>query len=173
MQRVKIDFLYRQGVCVLHHRLTTQARANPRLATSRHRCIDSSIALLALQASVHAEFSEQVGRLPKRRWYNIPTTSNDFSLAAMILCLELQHDNKIGGQRSVPIDDDQRIEIFHALERSSSIWKEIEKSSDDARKVSRVLAVMLKKLRSQYSFPLAEKTQTPLPRNLFRFPVLS
>ncbi|KAI9811903.1 MAG: hypothetical protein M1827_005254 [Pycnora praestabilis] len=150
-QRIQIDHLYHQGMCALHRRFLARARTEKAFALSRRRCIDSSMALLSQQYGLHRSTTLH---LPKAsRWCSIPLIRNDFILAAMILCLDLQHEKEQQLHKdglTISHQDGQRPEILRALEVAHGIWNavqsDVQTTSAEARKVYRVLSIMLEKL---------------------------
>lgn len=145
MQRVQLDFLYLRAMCTLHRQFLAQAQTDPRYALSGQRCIDSALKLLKHQADLY-EQTKPSGRIRSFRWWALSTTSSDITLAAMVLCLELQHDRQQRGGRTPKPYNDRRREVLQSLESASRIWDEAQDESEDAQKISRVLKIMLNKV---------------------------
>ena len=165
LQAIHISRIYHQGVIALWRRYIIRNRS-PGFATSRQRCIGSSLALLSHQLTLYRE-SKLGGRVPKDRWYSIPVSSNDFGLATMVLCLILQEEKEqehTKSHRASQIDDGQRRVILNGLKSSYNIWKELRANSKAARRVFRVVSVMLQRLDKNETTdpePIAPTSQFP------------
>ena len=149
-RRVQLEFMYHQGMCVLHRRFFTAARLDNRFSNSRARCIESAVALLSLQDMLHREANAR-GSMIASHWFRIPLASHDFILAAVILCLELRWREEEEGSKETTIpqianNTQQRAVVLQSLQTSCKVWKEVQSSSVDARKVYRVLSSMLETL---------------------------
>ncbi|KAI9739818.1 MAG: hypothetical protein M1834_006539 [Cirrosporium novae-zelandiae] len=145
-QRAQIEFLYRKGLCILHRRYLSAARRNPCFSTSRQKCLDSARALLSYQIDLHQE-SKIGGRLRNKKWHKVPVTSSNFSLAAMILCLELHQETLLDAKDvgRYGNEDQLRDKILCVLSDSNKIWKEVQSTSVNVRRVSNVLEATLRK----------------------------
>ena len=161
LQGIHISRIYNQGVIALWRRYLIRKRS-PGFAISRQRCIGSSLSLLSHQLTLYRE-SRLGGRAPRDRWYSIPVSSNDFGLATMVLCLILQEEKEqehVGVQGTSPIDDGQRRVILNGLKSSYSIWKELRANSKAARRVFRVVSVMLQRLDKSETYGSGATPQT-------------
>ena len=155
IQRFNLSILYNKGQCVLHRKFLIKAHENPRFAHSRRTCVNSSMALLDHQATLHYE--SKIGRrLHGRKVFTSSMSSHDFLLAAMILCLDLCFGTQTegDGRRSGDmytwgVGVEKRADMIKALEVSHEIWCETKDQSMEAYKGSEVLGVILKKLHSQ------------------------
>jgi hypothetical protein len=143
-RRVQLDFLYHQGMCLLHRKFFAQGRFDTRLSHSRRRCIESAVALLSLQEMLHREAKTR-GSVRASHWFRIPVASHDFILAAMILCLELRKKSEEAPNHDTLswTRDTQQNVMLQGLETSCNIWKEIQIGSLEAWKVHRVLSSTL------------------------------
>lgn len=147
-KRVQLEYLYHQGICMLHRRFFPQGRRDSRFSNSRERCIESALALLSLQDALHREATAR-GSLIACRWFRIPLASHDFILAAMILCLELRWRKEEEGSKEMkgPASrDDQQKAMLQSLQQSCNVLKQVQSSSADAWKVYSVLSSMLETL---------------------------
>ncbi|KAL9100228.1 MAG: hypothetical protein Q9163_004367 [Psora crenata] len=151
MQRFNLSILYHKGQCVLHRKFLHKARENARYAHSRRTCIDSSMELLSHQATLH-NHSRRGHRLHGMKVFISSLTAADFLLAAMIVALDLcygsetENDSKPSGDVST-WGSERRSDMIRALEVSIEIWKEKSDQSIEAYKASKILTVMLKKMR--------------------------
>lgn len=110
---------------------------------SRRRCIESVIALLSLQGMSNREV-ETKGSVRASHWFRIPPASHDFTLATMILCLELRRkgEGAPNGDK-VLSGDSQESPMLQGLQTSRNMWREVQASSPEAWKAYRVLSSML------------------------------
>jgi hypothetical protein len=151
MRRFAVDQLFQTGLCVLHRKQLVLARSNPQFGYSRRVCIDAAMTLLEYQAIKHHE-TMPAGRLPTVKWMVSSITRNDYLLAAMLLCLDLQTAVKEQPTSQISNDvslwgRDRQDEMLQALEISYHIWKESSEGSKEAFRASQALAVMLGKVR--------------------------
>ena len=156
-KRLQLEFLFHQGMCVLHRKFLSRGRLDSRFAPSRIRCIESAMALLSQQDTLYRE-SKIKGIMQIRHWYHVSFSSHDFILAAMILCLDIRHrteEGVVGDALGLWADETQQTTVLHALRTSCHIWKEAQMHSPEAGKIYRVLSGMLatidgdKELRSE------------------------
>jgi hypothetical protein len=141
---VQLEYLYHQGMCLLHRKFFAQSRFDSRFSRSRERCFESAVALLSLQDMLHREAKTR-GSMTTSHWFRIPLASHDFILAAMILCLELRRKQEEApdANKASLTGDTQQKNMLRSLEISCNIWKEVQTSSLEAWKVYRVLSSML------------------------------
>lgn len=155
MQRYFLSILYHKGQCVLHRKFLARARENNRYSHSRRTCIDSSMELLAHQATLHYE-SRPNHRLHNVRVLLSSLSSHDFLLAAMILSLDLWYGAEAERQGRDSADlytwgSERREEMMRALETSIEIWKETRDQSMEAYKASEILTIMIEKTKNRIS----------------------
>jgi hypothetical protein len=87
---LQMEFLYHLGMCTLHRTFLSRGRLDPQFSLSRERCISSALALLAQQHTFHHEAPmNRPFMMPD--WFKVPQAVHNFTLAAMILCLDLEH----------------------------------------------------------------------------------
>lgn len=163
MQRIGLEMVYLRSLFVLHRKFIAMGRENPRYAYSRRTCIDGSLELLALQATLHQE-SQPGGRLRSVKWYISSLTTHDFLLAAMLVCLDLYHTAEaerkgLSKHHSPPTsasdspgssfyDDQRQEEMLRAVEHCLTIWESVRENSMEAFKASAVMRVMIDKLKA-------------------------
>lgn len=140
-RRVQLVFLYHQGICVLHRKFLAQGRMEPRFALSYQRCIDSATTLLQLQNFLFTDNHEKGTKVAKH-WYRVSYMTQEYILAAMILCLDLKHRRKKSAEED-PLPSKQETEILDLLKTACNIWSNSRGTSPDAEKVYRVLSSML------------------------------
>lgn len=155
MQRFGLELLYLKSQCMLHRRFLSRGRESSRHAYSRRTCIDASMDMLSHQATLHHE-SQPGGLLHSVKWYISSLTTNDFLLAAMIVCLELHHSaehersDRRTSTSSSPMNSDlieeRKGEMLEALRHSRKIWNSLRDRSVEAWKASTSITIMLEKL---------------------------
>ncbi|KGO78290.1 Transcription factor, fungi [Penicillium italicum] len=150
MSRFFVMAVYNKAQCVLHRPYVVRARDNPRFTYSRRTCIDSAMELLQFQALLHAE--TRSGRLRSRHSRVSSLSSADFLLAATIVTLDLYHglSLQVSGRPSGDTytwGRERRDEMTAAIQLSKEIWDESLNESMEAWKASKILGLMLSKLR--------------------------
>lgn len=155
LARFNVDILFQKILCVLHRKYVPRARQNARYAHSRRVVMEASVRALEHLATLHRE-SQPSGRLRGVSWYVKSIATKDFVLPAMLTVLELHHDN-LASQAGAQVDHEgafrwtpeQRGRMLAALEEVSSIWSDMEESSIEAFKASRITRLMLGKIKEQ------------------------
>ena len=149
MKRFSVELLCQKALCILHRGFLTQARMNPRYAYSRRACIEAAMEILDVHSIVYEE-TQEMGRLPKDRWFLSSLNMQDFILAAMIICLDL-HQTSSGTHLAGDVSlwgTDKSAERVKSLEKSYNIFTVTAEQSVEAYRASQVLAVMLRKLKN-------------------------
>ena len=154
MARFNTDILYLKTVCLLHRKYIPRARHSPRYAHSRRSAIGASLETLRHLATLHRE--SQPGRpLSPIKWFVTSVATKDFLLPAMLIALDLHFDNasrQSAGQQDVESlhfwTRKQREEMISCLEVTKDIWNGLGDILIEAFKASRILEVMLAKIRS-------------------------
>jgi hypothetical protein len=145
---VQIEFLFHQGVCVLHRRFLVRGRLDKRFARSREQCIRSAMVLLNHQRVLY-EVAKMTGSSTALYWFQVSSISQAFILPAVILCLDLRHrkNRAAGDEQSNSWNGDTREEtMLDALKTAKLIWKGSEDISLETWKVYRVLSQFLENL---------------------------
>jgi hypothetical protein len=145
---VQIEFLFHQGVCVLHRRFLARGRLDHRYARSREQCIKSALALLNHQRVLY-EVATKTGSLRDLYWFRMSFTSHAFILPAVILCLDLRHSKRgftESDQSNSWNGDTQDKAMLDAVRTAQTIWKEGQDMSPETWKVHRVLSQLLESL---------------------------
>ncbi|GAD97950.1 conserved hypothetical protein [Paecilomyces variotii No. 5] len=133
---VQLCLMYHQGMCQLHRRFIARGRLDSRYNHSRDRCISSALAILELQNYIDP------------LWYRFSRAVQVFTLAAMILFLELEH------RRRHPETDvsSNSGALLQALKTSCALWEAAKNHSDDAKKKYQILADMLSSFQTPVSW---------------------
>ena len=151
--RFNVDVLYQKILCLLHRKYITRARQNPRYAHSRRSAIEASLQAMTHLQTLHRE-SQGNGRLRSVSWYVKSVATREFTLPAMLIVLDLHYDN-MAAQSGAPQDHDgaflwspeERSKMIGALEDATMIWKSLVDSSMEAFKASKVIEIMLEKIK--------------------------
>lgn len=138
MARFNIKLLYLKTRVVLHRNYLTAGQADPRFAESRNICVEAAKDILNYQKIVfHA--CEPGGQLHKVWWYMSSLQTYDYLLAAMILCLELNH------LRAVEDSTPRVSDLLEVIEATYGIWTNHPNRFRESIKGAEILRAMLKK----------------------------
>ncbi|KAF2257511.1 hypothetical protein CC78DRAFT_483704 [Lojkania enalia] len=138
MSRFNIELLYQKTRVVLHRNFLTAGQTDSRFAESRKICVDAAIEILKYQ-NIITHACSPGGQLNKVWWYMSSLTAYDFLLAAMVLCLELNHlKSKEPASPKIP-------ELFAILENTYGLWANNPNRFRESTKGANMLKAMLKK----------------------------
>ena len=175
MERYSLELIYLKSQCVLHRKFIARGRDAQRYAYSRRTCIDACMEMLSHQTTLHHE-AQPGGRLRSVKWFISSLTTNDFLLAAMIVCLDLYHTSegeRLGRKKSTPSPplssdiwaQDRRQQMMNAIRHCIDIWDGLRDESIEAYKASTTLRVTFEKLMAQqFSMFGIHQTQPQAPR---------
>lgn len=154
MSRFNIELMYQKARIVLHRNFLTAGQSDPRYAESRKTCINAALDILRHQNVIfHA--CEPGGQLNKVWWYMSSLNTYDFLIAAMIICLEVNHLQT--AEKTSP-----RIpELLAVLENTHGIWANHPNRFRESVRGAEVLKAMLKKCSRDESQPSLQKVLTP------------
>ncbi|KAJ5899938.1 hypothetical protein N7495_004682 [Penicillium taxi] len=149
MSRFSVNTLYYKAQIVLHRPFLVRARENSRFTYSRRICIDCALEMLRVQQILCTEM--QNGRLQGRNLIS-SLSSNDFLLAATIVCLDLHQGYQLQAAGKMSGDTytwgcERHDEMRLAILASKEVWDARRDYSMEAYKASSVLGVMLSKLQ--------------------------
>ncbi|EEU45211.1 uncharacterized protein NECHADRAFT_40978 [Fusarium vanettenii 77-13-4] len=163
IRRYNMELLFQKSRCMLHRHHMAKAYQDPAFNYSRTSCVEAAMALLTHQANISKEI-QVGGRLYRDRWFVSSLEQHDFSLASMIICLELS--SRSNEQSNPPAPDDQqgflmfsREAMVEALESSRRFWEAFKVGSNEARQAFDMLSVMLDKVSTNPS--VQENPQLP------------
>ncbi|KPI37886.1 uncharacterized protein AB675_3049 [Cyphellophora attinorum] len=165
--RATVEILYLKGLIVLHRRYLRHETENPKFDISRSKCVEAALEILARQADLH-QASRPGGRLYEDRWIlSSVTTTYDFILAAMVLCLDLSMRTKIQPDKSthvvgvVELDNTAQRELL-ALKIAHQIWISEEIVFKEVVVAARTLELLIKSVESS---AVAASAPGPPPQN--------
>jgi hypothetical protein len=148
LQRFALEGCFQKSRCMLHRKYLIPGQSNPQYRYSRTASVDASMKLLDVQYIMH-EASQPGGQLYRERWRMSSLISQDFVLAAIILCLDLDWDMRFGKSHE---DEVERIwprdTRLQKLKHSYEIWSESSRKSNRAAKAAEALRVMLRRLET-------------------------
>ncbi|OAG06745.1 uncharacterized protein CC84DRAFT_620271 [Paraphaeosphaeria sporulosa] len=155
MGRYNIELLYLKTKLVLHRAFLTAGQTDPKYAESRKICVDSALEILRYHVTIfHA--CQPGGQLNKVWWYMSSLQTFDFLLAAMVICLELNHLQSTGDSSSGKISD-----MFSLLQSTYDIWANHPNRFRDSVRGAEILKAMLKKCSSPGRSGLSPQDPAP------------
>ncbi|KAF4457204.1 hypothetical protein F53441_768 [Fusarium austroafricanum] len=140
IRRYNLELLFQKARCTLHRYHMTKAYQDPKYNYSRTTCVDAAMTVLGHQASILREV-QVGGLLYKDKWFLTSLERHDFSLASMVICLEL---SKPPEQQNPELVGYAREAMIEALQTSQAFWAAIKAVSAEAKQAYDMLAVMLK-----------------------------
>ncbi|KAF6808140.1 fungal specific transcription factor domain-containing protein [Colletotrichum sojae] len=164
--RFNINILYLKIICLLHKKYVPRARQNPRYAYSRRSAVEAALETLQHLVTLDRE-SQPTGRLRSLRWFVNSIATKDFLLSAMLVALDLHFDSvaessndRRSSEAAMFWTPEQRMEMISNLEKTREIWKGLADTSIEAYKATKVLDIMLEKIKSPS--PEAEPTKSEM-----------
>ncbi|KAF2467236.1 uncharacterized protein BDR25DRAFT_376125 [Lindgomyces ingoldianus] len=164
MSRFNIELLYQKTRVVLHRNYLTAGQSDPRFADSRKTCVDASLEILRYQNIVF-QACRPGGQLQKVWWYMSSLSTYDFLLAAMVVCLELNHLRNIESSPDFEGTPTTRIaEMLGILENTYEIWANHPNRFRESIRGAEMVQAMLKKC----SGPAGPRItlQNPIPNGM-------
>jgi hypothetical protein len=147
MDRTTIEILHLKSIIVLHRQYITACRENPLFNTSRSACLQAVESVLSRQVELH-EATQPGCQLYDQKWMVSALTTNDFILAAMVLCLELTIrtqrpslcTSSAGKGPNLMVEDPEFARYFQLLQQSQRIFAGASDSSAEARVASEAIS---------------------------------
>ena len=174
ISRYHIAAVYHKSQCVLHRRFLRSARNNPRYTYSRRTCLESAMALMDFQGTMHRETQEN-GRLRNKKSWFTSLTASDFLLAATIISIDLYSERQRAEANAASAATSPRTnfsdsnsgrsgsiceaygftigmkhsqdDLLRSLEESRDIWTELRDESMEAYKASEILILLIAQLK--------------------------
>lgn len=161
MSRFNIELLSQKTRVVLHRRYLTAGQTDPRFEQSRRTCVDAAIATLRHQDVIfHA--CQPGGQLHKVWWYMSSLTTYDFLLAAMVVCLELNHIRTTEASPNFKGTPCPMVALmFSLLEKTYDIWANHPNRLSESVRAAEVLKAMLKKCERSSSASVLRNDPVP------------
>ncbi|KAL9565079.1 hypothetical protein ACKAV7_010724 [Fusarium commune] len=136
MSRTTIELLHLKSIVVLHRQYLTD-RQDGRFAFSRKASLDAAERLLERQAEIH-QITLPGGLLHDKKWMITSLTLSDFTLAAMVICLDLTISMRNGTRMDAYPEDVELRKYLAIVERAHKIWSSSSETSE-GRMVSHAL----------------------------------
>ena len=159
--RLNIDLQCQKSLCVLHREYISHCRSDSAYDYSRKTCIAAALRILEHQAELHSA-CQPGARLYNEQWMLSSLILHDFLLATMIVCLDLYEFHR---SRSGALLEDAELPMkqLKALKVSHEIWSSRQNGSKEARRASKIFAVMLSKFPKFFapSKPMKTSSQNP------------
>ncbi|KAM0428393.1 hypothetical protein ACHAQK_011642 [Fusarium lateritium] len=149
MGRTTIELLHLKSIIVLHRQYLTH-RHDSRFQFSRDSCLAAAEKLLVRQAEMH-RVTQPGGQLHDMKWMITSLTMSDFTLAAMVICLDLTVTMRQGAVAFQDPKEDAKLERHLAIIKSAhKIWGSLSESSE-ARIVSHALESTIQRVTEYLS----------------------
>ncbi|KAF5671258.1 hypothetical protein FHETE_4228 [Fusarium heterosporum] len=157
MARTTIELLYLKSIIVLHRHYLTQ-RLESRFQPSRRSCLEAAEKLLLRQAEMH-KVTQPGGQLYDMGWMVTSLTMSDFTLAAMVICLDMTVSMRLNSTTLNTRKDDGELEKnLRIIETAHMIWTTASESSE-ARTVSHALASTIQRVTDYLSLRLLSESK--------------
>ncbi|KAF2654161.1 hypothetical protein K491DRAFT_632576 [Lophiostoma macrostomum CBS 122681] len=138
MSRFNVEILYLKTKIVIHRNFFTAGQSGGRFAGSHKLCLDAALSILRYQNIIfHA--CQPGGQLAKVWWYMSSLVTYDFLLAAMILCLEVNH------LQTADPSSARYSEWLSILENTYGIWANHPNRFRESYKGAEIVKAMLDK----------------------------
>ncbi|KAM0074867.1 hypothetical protein ACKRZS_013107 [Fusarium odoratissimum] len=170
MSRTTIELLHLKSIIVLHRQYLTD-RQDGRFAFSRKASLDAAERLLERQAEIH-QITLPGGLLHDKKWMITSLTLSDFTLAAMVICLDLTISIRNGTRMSAYPEDVELRKYLVIVERAHEIWSSSSETSE-GRIVSHALDSTIRRVNefintsstamAAQSWPASVTTNTETP----------
>ncbi|KAH7165760.1 fungal-specific transcription factor domain-containing protein [Dactylonectria macrodidyma] len=134
MNRITIEMVHLKSIIVLHrHHITNWD--DPQSEIPRRTCLEAAGRALDRQAELY-QVTQPGGQLHDVRWMVSALTTNDFILAAMVICLDLTMNLRRLGEKGISASkgsEDAFQRYFTAIKVSHEIWAATSEHSSEAR----------------------------------------
>ncbi|KAJ4245279.1 hypothetical protein NW762_014149 [Fusarium torreyae] len=145
MGRTTIELLYLKSIIVLHRQYLTRRQDN-RFEYSRGACLEAAEKLLERQTEMH-QLTQPGGQLHDMKWMITTLTMSDFTLAAMVICLDLTVTmRQTAGIPQLPNTDADLRKHLTVIQQAYEIWASSAESSSEARIVANALDSTIKRV---------------------------
>lgn len=155
-QRLGLEMLYLKSLCILHRRFIMKNRSVSRYLPSRRSCLDAALDTLAHHSTLHRE-TRPGGLLHLVKWELLPVSSNDITMAAMVICMDLYYsfeEERQGHKTATAVStaeswtQHQRQQMIQALHDTLPIFYSRCDASMEAFKGYKIVGTMIDKLKA-------------------------
>ncbi|KAG4256748.1 hypothetical protein FPRO03_03758 [Fusarium proliferatum] len=120
MSRTTIELLHLKSIIVLHRQYLTD-RQDSRFAFSRQASLEAAERLLERQAEIH-QLTLPGGLLHDKKWMITSLTLSDFTLAAMVICLDLTVGIRNSVRTGANMEEEEIHKNLKIIETAHEIW---------------------------------------------------
>ncbi|KLP04264.1 uncharacterized protein Y057_2206 [Fusarium fujikuroi] len=128
MSRTTIELLHLKSIIVLHRQYLTD-RQDSRFAFSRKASLEAAERLLERQAEIH-QLTLPGGLLHDKKWMITSLTLSDFTLAAMVICLDLTVGIRNSMRTGTNMEEEEIRKNVKIIERAHEIWSSSSETSE-------------------------------------------
>ncbi|KAF5983485.1 transcriptional regulatory [Fusarium coicis] len=164
MSRTTIELLYLKSIIVLHRQYLTD-RQDSRFAFSRKASLEAAERLLERQAEIN-QLTLPGGLLHDKKWMITSLTLSDFTLAAMVICLDLTVAIRNSMRTGSNTEEEELRKNLKIIEKAHGIWSSSSETSE-GRIVSHALDSTIRRVNEFINTSPAEQgwsasaTETP------------
>ncbi|KAF5574263.1 transcriptional regulatory [Fusarium pseudoanthophilum] len=128
MSRTTIELLYLKSIIVLHRQYLTD-RQDSRFAFSRKASLEAAEKLLERQAEIN-QLTLPGGLLHDKKWMITSLTLSDFTLAAMVICLDLTVAIRNSMRMGTNTEEEELRKNLKIIEKAHGIWSTSSETSE-------------------------------------------
>ncbi|KAF5693133.1 hypothetical protein FDENT_2275 [Fusarium denticulatum] len=143
MSRTTIELLYLKSIIVLHRQYLTD-RQDSRFEFSRKASLEAAERLLERQAEIN-QLTLPGGLLHDKKWMITSLTLSDFTLAAMVICLDLTVAIRNSMRTGINTEEDELRKNLKIIDKAHGIWCSSSDTSE-GRIVSHALDSTIKRV---------------------------
>ncbi|KAF4429659.1 transcriptional regulatory [Fusarium acutatum] len=143
MSRTTIELLSLKSIIVLHRQYLTD-RQDSRFAFSRKASLEAAERLLERQAEIN-QLTLPGGLLHDKKWMITSLTLSDFTLAAMVICLDLTVAIRNSMRAGSHTEEEELHKNLRIIEKAHDIWSSSSETSE-GRIVSHALASTIRRV---------------------------
>lgn len=149
-QVIEMDLIVQRARMILHRKYLIPAHTLQRYASSRDICLEAAQKVLQHQRALSE--NPMNTRPDPGNWRFMSLMSHDFLLAAVLVCLDIDRDLRIGKSATSVTSEgvggkEARLERLNLLQQSHQAWSGFQSQSGVADKATRTLGIMLDRLR--------------------------
>jgi hypothetical protein len=144
--RFKLELMFQKARCVLHRRYLTDEVVGTRQELSRKLCVEAALNLLRQHESIYLA-AQDGAQLSSAKFFLSSLNSNDFLLAAMVLCLELDLISRACSPATAGPNQGKVDEIRQIIEISYNIYKQPINHFAETDRAVKAMEVMLRKIK--------------------------
>lgn len=146
-QGIEVDLILNHARMVLHREYLIPARSQPIYSHSRTACLEAAWGVLRHQHTLYRLETESGSGTSV--WRFLLIANHEFLLAAMILCLDLNHDLRASAEGFV-ITTEQKSEALQSLKwlhQSHLIWNTMQGHGEAVKKAASIVGAMVDRVR--------------------------